>query len=267
MNLDPEVNYIIKTLSIEKADVISFFLKYKHREESLYIGKINRSLLEFTSDEEIYNIIRTYFIEEKYNKRMSACEMDKGKDRALEDFPKLCWLTNDYNQTGFRNPLCVHYNPRTGKNVIHPGGSRNIIIKLFGTRPITCLYFNTGGVDFPWLKQFKIVNPAMFHAKTTSWYLVADHGSLIPHVHFDTTTIPDNVARYHDLISDKLKTFSFSTNVGIPFLEKWETTDSNLRFVFKKDHTSVDVCKATILGLLGIPYNSPTLQVILNAST
>lgn len=118
----------------------------------------------------------------------------------VETFTKLVWLLDEFLADGrqFRNPIGAHYNPRLGANIVHPGGSRKNIIRLFADKPLDCIYFNTGGVSFPWMNEMRRVDLESLYEEFTDIFTVyvADHGSLIPHVHIGSDTIFNGVMEY-----------------------------------------------------------------------
>lgn len=271
MHINPTTDYLTVTLPIDsnKHYVLDVFKRSLHPNEGLYLGKIPKEELKFVNDSKIFSMVHDYFYYKKYEKNLDAADADKNYDRVQEDFPKLCWLTDDFTKThSFRDPIVVHYNPRTCENVIHPGGTRNIIIKLFHAGPVKCLYFNTSGVQFEWMdNNLKLINTDRFKTEyNMSFHVVADHGSLIPHILFNSTSIPDMIAHYHLMIQSTLKTFQFSSNIKIDFLAEWQVDHSPVYFQFSANYSQLDICKAVILGMLKRSFVSETLKVITNGS-
>jgi hypothetical protein len=64
------------------------------------------------------------------------------------------------------------------------------------------LYFNTGGVDFDFMKSLKIFKKedVIQYTQNIEIELVADHGSIIPHFNLDVTSVVPNVEIWHDFI-------------------------------------------------------------------
>jgi hypothetical protein len=266
MEIHSHIDYIWKELPLALNERIIIFEKCLGLNESLFRGKISKKLLKFTPAEYTYSRIEKYFLEKKYLEVVQENELDRGNNRDLEDFIKLCWLTDEYLTNGFNNPINVHYNPRIKKNVIHPGGSRNQIINLFQTSPVDCLYFNTGGVYFDWMKDFKkidIKNLIGTNDLDLSYVaLVADHGSIIPHIHLQANTIPSGIFKFYNVIKENLKTIKIKSNVNIHVLSNFlSTSDYNVCINFKNTENFEDICRAVLMSVLKRNYASDSLSI------
>lgn len=212
--------YITKGIDKDKSYLIQLFLDCKLPEENLYLGKMPKSALLFEQPTSILKDIVRYFSD---NIHLKYLGVNDSYTRVIENFPKLCWLTEEYFAGTLRNPIGVHYNPRLGQNVIHPGGTRQRVINLWHREDtVQAVYFNTGGKKFNWLEKLSpvdildIVDPTVFLA------LVPDHGSLIPHIHYDQGLIPNNVRLYQNRINEFTKEMPrISFNVKDPFLKDY----------------------------------------------
>lgn len=260
--IPPKINYLTKSLQILNfEEKINIFEKCLGVDESLFKGFIPKAELQFSSIDETLLIIKKYFQSKKYLEFMIEEDIDKGYNRNLEDFAKLCWLTDEFFNNGFKNPICVHYNPRIMANVIHPGGSRNQILNLFNKDDhVLCVYFNTGGVYFNWINKLEKINIRNL-SNVNHIALVADHGSIIPHIHFEMNIIKSGVFKYQEIIRENLKTIKIKSNVNIPELSEFYSDSPTIILDFKNNFTNFDICRAVILLVLKKDYQSETLSV------
>jgi hypothetical protein len=242
---------------------IDFFYKYKRPTENLYIGEIDKTNLLLKNSDTILNSVVNYFIKQQF------LNDDITNDLSGRIFPKICWLTDSFRKHGFKYPLSVHYNPRIQQNVIHPGSIRNHIIHLFHTTPtVNCLYFNTGGVEFDFIKSLRIFtnNELLRLKENIEIEMVADHGAIIPHINLDVVSVKPNVLIWQDFIRKRLasQTFTIYSNVDIEMFTPWSASEEEARIqIYVKDKISADiVCICAILAVLGKSYESESLTVI-----
>lgn len=245
---------------------IEFFHQYKRPNENLFIGEIDKGNLLLKNSNILLRSIVPYFQKRQYENEKAV------KDHKLKLFPKVCWLTDSFFKFGFQYPISVHYNPRLEQNVIHPGSIRNHIIKLFQeTSPVKCLYFNTGGVDFDFMKSLTLFTKEelLKYKDNIEIELVADHGSIIPHINLDPQSVKPNVEKWHEFIFRRLTspTLTISANKEIEILKPWYTNskDANIEIEIK-DNISQEqfedvICKSAILTILGRSYESDNLKV------
>lgn len=259
---DPyHLNWIPVYGTIER---IEFFYKYKRASENLYIGHIDSEHLKFSTATDHISKISDWFSKQRYLENNIPV---KASERI---FPKLCWLTDSLFKNGFDYPLCSHYNPRIQQNVIHPGSIRNMVINWFRKdSQVYCLYFNTGGVDFDFLKSLKIVDKDQLieRKKYIEIELVADHGAIIPHINLDVTSVVPNVEKWHTFVYRRLTSPSFSIfcNKDIEILKPWYTSkeDANIEINIHstKEHWDDIVCKCAVLSILGRSYESEAFSI------
>jgi hypothetical protein len=243
---------------------IDFFYKYKRATENLYIGEIDKSNLLLKDSSTTLNPILNYFIKKRF------LNDDIINDVNERVFPKLCWLTDSFMKSGFKYPLSVHYNPRIQQNVIHPGSIRNHVIHLFHTIPtVKCLYFNTGGVEFDFMKSLKIfTDKELLKLKENiEIEIVADHGAIIPHINLDAVSVKPNILVWQNFIRRRLasQTFTIYSNIDIGIFAPWSTSEDEARIqIYVKDNTAWSdiVCKCAILAVIGKSYESDSLTVI-----
>jgi hypothetical protein len=243
---------------------VDFFYKYKRTTENLYIGELDKNNLLLKNSDTILNPVVDYFIKNHF------LNDDILNNLSGRIFPKICWLADSFMKHGFKYPLSVHYNPRTQQNVIHPGAIRNHIIHLFHTTPtVNCLYFNTGGVEFDFIKSLRIFsNKELLSLKENiEIEMVADHGAIIPHINLDVISVKPNILIWQDFIRKRLssQTFTIYSNIDIGIFKQWSADKDDARIqIYVKDYTSWSdiVCKCAILAILGKSYDSESLTVI-----
>lgn len=256
--IDPTIPYVYSALPGSQEELKTIFNICKQPAEYLYRGFIPKESLFFSSDETCYHDMGNYFA---IMTTVSTELADRTFNKNFETFVKMCWLTDVYFSEGFTNPIGVHYNPRINANVIHPGGARQKVYSLFHTGSIDCLFFNTGGVQFDWMNEMTKVNieelPHHYFA------LTADHGSIIPHVHFDQYMLHPNIMRYHRRILHRFNNnFSFESNFDIEPLRKWKTSSKpTVRITFSERPDFKDVVQSVILITLGYTYNSDRFKI------
>jgi hypothetical protein len=248
---------------------IEFFYKYKRPTENLYTGYINKQHLLLKDSRSLLDSITTYFSKKQFLVSREII-VENFNDRLL---PKVCWLTDSFFKVGFKNHVAVHYNPRIQQNVIHPGSIRNHVIKLFqGEQPVKCLYYNTGGVEFEFMKSLDIVDKLdLLKSKDTMQIeLVADHCSIIPHINLDPNSVKPNVQKWQEFIYRRLTSPSFtvSTNKNIQQLVPWckPQSEASIEITIgdvndKHPEWNDIVCKCIILSILGKSYKSELLTV------
>lgn len=256
---------------------IEFFYKYKRASENLYIGNINAKHLKFSTASSHLSRVENYFLQKQY------LDSEVPNDITKRLVPKLCWLTDSLFKTGFKYPVCVHYNPRIKENVIHPGSIRNLVINLFQTDyEVSCLYFNTGGVNFDFMQSLQIFSKDELskYTKNLEIELVADHGAIIPHINLDGPTsqvaasaaIIPNVSKWHEFVYRRLISPSFTIfcNIDIGMLKPWyvaKVEDAEIEININPEKLQVNevyddiICKAVILSIIGKSYSSPALTI------
>ncbi len=244
---------------------VEFFYKYKRKSEDLFVGEMKVSDLGYVFHD-FTPSITNYFLGKQYLD--SSIHLDIRKRL----FPKLCWLTEDLLQDGFRFPLNVHYNPRIEKNVVHPGSIRNKILKLFKSdSSIKALYFNTGGVEFDFMNSMNIFTKEelLSYKKNLEIELVADHGSIIPHLNLDGNSVKDTSLVWQSVLKEKIlsKDFKIFYDTELEFFKPWYTAKEHARIEiytdFKKRDIISDVkAKIAILAVLGKSYECPSFKII-----
>lgn len=263
--LGATASYHLRMVKMDsRQEAVDFFYRYKRDSENLYKGIMPASTVEFEGSHSLArHQLLTYFNERRYR-----YEATQDSNLLTKMFPKLCWLADSYFKHGLQYPVCCHYNPRTQKNVMHPGSTRNHIINLFhANEDIETLYFNTGGVRFDFMESMKIVNKddlteyPNFHIN-----LALDHCSTIPHINPEFGSGPINIPIWQSQIRDKFTNPNFKIYMSKqnPLLKKWATNDETCPVrIYMEDPTDADdIVRASILVAIGKSYESLTLKVI-----
>lgn len=219
------MSMILKTLP-EIRNHADLFFNYKDDDEFIGVLNLNKSDLDFDTVENSKADIENFFnggldLEVDWKNLNHQTDEYRNYQHKLENYVKAVWLTYDYiNGGGFKNPIGAHWNPREEVWNIHPGGSRQKILYFFNDKSIEVLGFNTGGKAVAFSKMFNNLQEIKDHYGTTDVHLVivADHGSLIPHVHFDQSMILRNVEDTCNEIKDFYKSTIIKSNFDI---ESW----------------------------------------------
>lgn len=269
-SIRPDIEFNLESIPVYGTEErIEFFYKYKRSTENLYLGNINKDYLLLKKSESLLNSVDSYFVNKQYESKKIVDDFSKRL------FPKVCWLTNSFFKNGFKYPVAVHYNPRLQANVIHPGSIRNHVIKLFQQDPsVYCLYFNTGGVDFDFIKSLEVFTKEdlLKHKDNVQIELVADHVSIIPHINLDPNSVKPNIIKWQEFIQRRLNSpsFSIASNREIDILLPWynkSKADIEITIGDVAGNQYVDiVCKAAILAIIGKSYSDDNITVKHNVS-
>lgn len=156
---------------------------------------------------------------------------DYPPDMCTELLCKAMWLVTEYldNNKMFDNPMCAHYNPPRSDNIIHPGGFRRKLLKMYNNHgdDVEMFYFNTLGFyheesmkdlvryDYPDLKA------EVFKGYQANGSLVAEHGTMIPHIYVGSEVIFNRQHEFLDMIQERIKMDNFT----ISFDQNWAYTN------------------------------------------
>lgn len=265
--LPPTQPYHLNALRVYgSAERIEFLYKTKRSTENLFLGNIDVSKLSLRTSEDVAPRVIKYFSENYYLDDKTTQDITK------RVFPKLCWLTDEFLKSGFKYPISVHYNPRIQENVIHPGSIRGIVYNLFKkSNTAYCMYFNTGGVKFDFLNSLRVLDKQELLDQTSNMEieLVADHGSIIPHINLNSKVVKPSVSKWHDFIYRRLTSPSFSiySNLDIEILKPWMCSERDACIKIYVDTTKINesiddiMVKSAILAVIGKPYKSDWLTV------
>lgn len=268
--LQPDGQFNLESIPVYGTEErVEFFYKYKRPAENLYTGYIDKSNLLLKDSKSLLDSIIAYFLKKQFLTPREVI-VNNFNNRLL---PKVCWIVDSFFKTGLKYPVAVHYNPRIQQNVMHPGSIRNHAIKLFqDTSLVNCLYYNTGGVEFEFMKSLKLVTgeDLLKHNDTMQIELVADHCSIIPHINLDASSVNLNVEKWHEFIYRRITspTFTIYCNKSIGILVPWyKPADEAQIEIIIGDITDQHpewndiVCKCVILAILGRSYKSELLTV------
>lgn len=274
----PDTRFLCETINLDSSTRDSITLsKYWRPKERLWRGSIPYSQLLFDPDEEIINDISIFFEKKLWNFRLDQVpiyNVQTGQYSEIENFIKMCWLTEEFFKGNgkFRNPLGSHYNPRIDEHVIHPGGCRNKIVKLFADKDkgIECWYFNTREIEPDWLKNLEPVNIEDILNQGFVAGLVPDHGSLIPHVAIEVELIAGHLVEYYKekIYKLNIEPRQFSSNRIIESLNYWKDSKKGIKinFEFKSGASILDEMIALILFVVGKPFENKYLKVTIDES-
>lgn len=231
--------------------------------ERIYEGILDIDLVEASFSS--YDLLRSVFTNRQFSNLSDLDTLDYKqfirKYHELYFLGKLCYLLNDYLKTNsFKYPISIFYNPRTGKNNVHPGIGRTAIHKLLSISAIRCYYFNTGGIQ---LKDVGIMNFGSFvpttlreiHHKSDGRLLprfTLDHGSMIPQLTFDNDQEErETRTQFAKNIIKSLPDFNFDTNINLDFGHEHINPLSKTKIIFNNFYTQQDIARGIIFALLG----------------
>lgn len=246
--------YIYTTLPNSKTHY-ELWKNYKQDSEGLFLTDVPKDLILFVDDSHIAEYITAYFaIGFFYNDTQVIRYSTPQWQHEFENYLKYAWITNDLLSGKIRYPVGAHWNPRFEKVILHPGNSRNVVYKLFAKNTVKAVYFNTGGLLPDWLtsKQTTLEYLKIRYTPNIDFVLTADHGTLIPHVHFDQSAIDGHIIQYHRIMKRYLTGKTIYSNFDliepltkIPFLSTNKYSD--IRILFKSAPSVADQLKAFLL--------------------
>lgn len=190
-------------------DLDRFFAATIPRGEYLGIAKLSNDEIALPSTYHGLHYIRNFFNWGVYQPPAIKCDISVDEystpevqqwQHGIETYCKYAWLAKEYlENSGFNDLLGAHWNPSEGKYIIHPGGSRQVIHKLFGPAEATFLLFNTTGVHVDWIKRYTSKEQFFedYDKDTTYAVFCNEHGTLIPHIHNGAAGIPEAVFATH----------------------------------------------------------------------
>jgi len=264
--------YLIEELHLDLITSLKLVKSHwpKHNEQ-LWIGDIDLEYLHLEGSTRFDKLLTMFVDAEGYNFDIESIEVNSGKVAHIEQICKASYLLTSYLETkSFRDPICTHYNPRWAKNVVHPGGTRQVILDIFHTKPVKSFYFNTRGVEFDFLKNMKKIDlDEFFMEGNFHKALVPDHGTLVPHIlrHKGVEVLPKSMIDAHNYYKEKLSNSNYKifSNFELKYFSKWQTPDkkqASTIVVFKEKRPSLkSQIKAALLILSGEIYVDKYLSV------
>lgn len=238
--------------------------------EHLWQGEIDVNLLHLDGASHFDKILKRFCQFDLYNHDIKPLSRNLNESD-VEQVCKTVFLTDAYLSAGsFRDPICAHYNPRWGKNVVHPGGTRQIVLDVFHSGNVNTFYFNTGGFDFDFLTNMEKIDIDQFFVNGKYLTdLVPDHGTFIPHTLRPTMNeLTTNQNIFHDQIKNKLGSTKFKiySNIDLEHFVKWQDSrkgKASVRVHFNNPdpHLKIKI-KAYLLVLRGKDYEDTDLSVV-----
>jgi hypothetical protein len=245
-------------------DRIEFFYTNKLATENLYIGEVDKSYIDIDDSNKLSNQINQYFVRKQF---LNENIFENFQFRA---FPKICWLTDSFMKSGFKYPVSVCYNASEKKNILNRGSNRMQVLSLFQNSPVfNCLYFNTGGVEFDFMKSLRLFgkDELSSYKENLEIELVNESNSIVPRINLDANSLKPNVLIWQNFIRKRLasQTFTIYSNIHMEMFAPWYTSEDEARIkIYIKDYRpwADIVCKCAILAVLGKSYDSDSLTVI-----
>jgi len=238
--------------------------------EKIYYGYMPKQEMTLPSDDEFVQKITNFWKYKLWQVTPDETGNHFGRyTREYKAFVRIVWLAKEYlTNCGFDTLYSVHYNPRKEINVIHPGGGRAFITKVYDQNEnVEVFYFNTGGVQPNWLEGMKPIELYQLKQLGYSASFVADHGSMIPHVFYRKNDAPLTthvaVNKFKDNIVHRANTIKISSNAKLPkfFIPQTNKKDFDYHIDFKKKYNDYLFCKAIVLAIADVEYNGPDLKV------
>lgn len=265
--LSADVEYVSDALPNQE-NWIEICNKHWRPNEHLYFGPVPKIALSLPQEKELTKRV-VWFYDKKlwkidYNPNCSDMEHVE-----LKDFCKFCWLLKEYYTEGFHTHYSAHYNPRTQEHTIHPGGGRKYIDTFFAPgKYIEMFYFNTMEVEPEFLQNMRVVTPEELDKMGYECSLVADHGSIIPHVFYgefnavQIDTTQRAMDKYLEQIKIQARDTGFDSNFPLP---EYIPRGGDVYIEFQKKYTDFLMAKAVLLGVMRIPYEDKHIRVRVNA--
>jgi len=269
INITPTIEYIGDTLpvNIGKGQIAHNLWRDT---EHIYMGPVPKNKLSLPSEQQFIKVFETFYKKKLYNNVYKGPNCTELSNIEIKDFAKLCWLVNEYFTNGFTSLYSAHYNPRTGQNVIHPGGGRKFVDTFYNPQDhIEMFYFNTLGVQYDFLDKMRIVEYPVLEKMGYEATFVADHGSIIPHVFWssnnrvklDTTSVA--MQKYLLHYQNRAGNIQVHSNRRLPdyFVKHVNRKKYDFYITFYKEYNDFDFVKAMFIGLTEQTYSDANISV------
>lgn len=259
----PDIEYIGDTLPVPKNTKIDIVTNLWRKSENIHMGLVPKKALLLPEEKDLVKIFENFYKKKLYKYKFKGQQSTDVYSVELKNFAKLCWLLNEYYTVGFTSLYSAHYNPRTQKNVIHPGGGRKFIDRFYNKKNhIEMFYFNTMGVQYDFLQDMRVVPYPVLEKMGYDAQLVADHGSIIPHIFWsfnnpiklDTTTVA--MSKHLDYYKSRAENICVASNKILPdyFVKHVNKKHYQFYIEFCKDYSDFLFVKAMFLGIVGLKY-------------
>lgn len=258
--------------------------KAKRPEEKFGIARFTLNELDHKSQIESELLGRvTKIIPEYVRKSHKSIANLRDDNYAMSEvLPKAVWLADELlHNGGWMNPMGLHWRPeypndscKTGKWVIHPGGTRQWVAHAFidHDEPLEFSTFNTLGKECEFdivFENFDEVDMYFGEKIGSKLYfsLVAEYGTIIPHALTNTEQLEDNTEKYHKICKSRLAKYNLvfshhmvQEKLELPYSEKKQDLVINI-----KDPSGVDgvrkIYKAFILAMMYDMYTDDDVEI------
>lgn len=210
---------------------------YDVNEHQLYYGYMQTDMIHFESIKNIQRQVQ-YWID---NSMWTVFDKLPSEGKDIKDIEKKIvakqvWLFNQY-QIGGKNwkyPMSVHYNPRQGIFVAHPGGTRSRILSLIGAEK-TLVWFHSIDKERKPIGELEPVS--LYDIRKMHGYeneinidFVPDHGSFIPHISYDED-LEDNLMKVQiEIRNNILSSRIFCESDKLQILSRFVTPSTKKEF-------------------------------------
>tara|TARA_Y100000389_G_scaffold194759_1_gene225208 strand:+ start:5498 stop:6313 length:816 start_codon:yes stop_codon:yes gene_type:complete len=194
----------------------------------------------------------------------------------IETFAKSVWLTNDFitNNFSFENPIMIHWNKRERFWKVHPGGTRQFVIKTFSKEShIEVICFNNSNNCIKWKKIFHCLKDISDYFNNSNIWLVTtkEHDTYIPHVHFETDNSIDSMVEvyFKQLKQFYNKNLFINSNINLKdYVQNFKTNTGGTTIINLtiKNPCVESVMRALILMPLKTKHSDNDIEFI-NVST
>ena len=179
---------------------------------------------------------------------------DYPPNMSTEILCKAMWLITEYLDADkkYDNPMCAHYNPKLRDNIIHPGGFRKKLLKMYNDPDddIKVFYFNTLG--FYQQKSMKKLTrydwrdlkADAFNGNRAHGSLVAEHGTLIPHIYLGSNVIFNRQHDFLDIIQERISRPDFKISFNEPWV--YQNYSDDLPFILPETEYGNAYCNVFV---------------------
>ncbi len=170
----------------------------------------------------------------------------------VEKYCKYVWLTDEFLNHSFKNPMGAIWNPIHSKFDIHPGSTRRVVHYFFGPDEAVFLTYNTGGKEVNWIRKFTSKEQLnKEYGDDVSCVFCSDHRTIIPHIHLGTKDIYPNVMKTFAKITEFFATTKIEANFPlneVGYSDKLVTNHKRtMRVVVDDPASQLDAVKAFML--------------------
>lgn len=255
-----DIDYITHIKDFGDIDVnVNYLNSLRTPSENLYLIHLEDESLIKNDLKEYFHFLNHFLHTENYEKF----------NNNIFGFTKNLWLIRDFiKNKKFDNPCCAHWNPRIKKIVIHPGGQRIKVLKLFNkVHEHKFFFWNTNGVWFDWMDSDGVIEidsfPDIF--KDYNFGFILDHGSVIPQVVFnDRYNHMDWVEEYYySDVLPMIKSLKIYYEFDCKFLKKHKTNnfEKATTHIEIKNDTEISLYKCSFIPFLGIDYEDEDVVI------